>query len=249
VLPVIPARGSVGASGDLAPLAHLALALIGEGEARHGEKLLSAHQVLEAAGTTPLELEAKEGLALLNGTQLSTALAVDGTLRARNLLDASIAVGALTVDALAGSYTPFDARIHAARGQRGQIEVAERFRRLLTDSDIKRSHENCDRVQDPYAVRCMPQVLGAVTDTIEHARVILEAECNGVSDNPLIFGEDILSGGNFQLHECARHCGGARVREQDAGSSRIRGQHPDFRGPGGSCEHGAVGRLQAVAHL
>ena len=197
VLPVIPARGSVGASGDLAPLAHLALALIGEGEARHGEKLLSGHQVLEAARTTPLELEAKEGLALLNGTQLSTALAVEGTLLAHELLDASIAVGALTVDALAGSYTPFDERIHAARRLRGQIEVAARFRQLLTDSEIKRSHENCDRVQDPYAVRCMPQVFGAVADTLAHARGVLEAECNGVSDNPLIFGSDILSGGNF----------------------------------------------------
>ena len=197
VLPVIPARGSVGASGDLAPLAHLALALIGEGEAQQGERRLSNRQVLEAARVTPLELEAKEGLALLNGTQLSTALAVEGTLGAQNLLDASISVGALTVDALAGSYTPFDARIHAARGLRGQIDVAERFRRLLTDSDINRSHENCDRVQDPYAVRCMPQVLGAVADTIEHARVVLGGECNGVSDNPLIFGEDILSGGNF----------------------------------------------------
>ncbi|HJS22106.1 MAG TPA: histidine ammonia-lyase [Steroidobacteraceae bacterium] len=197
VLPVIPARGSVGASGDLAPLAHLALALIGEGEAQQGERRLSNRQVLEAARVTPLELEAKEGLALLNGTQLSTALAVEGTLGAQNLLDASISVGALTVDALAGSYTPFDARIHAARGLRGQIDVGERFRRLLTDSDINRSHENCDRVQDPYAVRCMPQVLGAVADTIEHARVVLGGECNGVSDNPLIFGEDILSGGNF----------------------------------------------------
>lgn len=197
VIPLIPARGSVGASGDLAPLAHLALALIGEGEAQHGERRLNGPEVLEAAGVVPLELEAKEGLALLNGTQLSTALAVEGALQAQNLLDASIGIGALTVDALAGSYTPFDARIHAARGLRGQMEVAERFRGLLTDSDIKRSHENCDRVQDPYAVRCMPQVLGAVADTIAHARTVLEAECNGVSDNPLIFGEDILSGGNF----------------------------------------------------
>jgi histidine ammonia-lyase len=197
VLPVIPARGSVGASGDLAPLAHLALALIGEGEAQHGERRLSGSEVLAAARIAPFELEAKEGLALLNGTQLSTALAVEGTLQAENLLDSSIGIGSLTVDALAGSYTPFDARIHAARGLRGQIVVAERFRRLLTDSEIKRSHESCDRVQDPYAVRCMPQVLGAVADTIVHARIVLEAECNGVSDNPLIFGDDILSGGNF----------------------------------------------------
>jgi histidine ammonia-lyase len=197
VLPLIPARGSVGASGDLAPLAHLALTLIGEGEAQHAGQLLSGRQALDAAGIAPLELEAKEGLALLNGTQLSAALAVEGTLQADSLLHAAIVVGALTVDALAGSYTPFDARIHAARGLAGQTYVAECFRRLLTDSEIKRSHENCDRVQDPYAVRCMPQVLGAVADTVSHARGVLEAECNGVSDNPLIFGADILSGGNF----------------------------------------------------
>ncbi len=197
VLPVIPARGSVGASGDLAPLAHLTLALIGEGEAHHGERKLSGRQVLDAAHIAPLELEAKEGLALLNGTQLSAALAVEGTLQADNLLHSGIVIGALTVEALAGSYAPFDVRIHAARGLAGQIQVAERFRKLLTDSEIKRSHENCDRVQDPYAVRCMPQVFGAVADTIAHARSVLEAECNGVSDNPLIFGEDILSGGNF----------------------------------------------------
>lgn len=197
VLPLIPARGSVGASGDLAPLAHLALALIGEGEAHHMGQLLSGRQVLDVAGIAPPELQAKEGLALLNGTQLSAALAVEGTLQADNLLHAAIVVGALTVDALAGSYTPFDARIHSARGLAGQMYVAGCFRKVLTDSEIKRSHENCDRVQDPYAVRCMPQVMGAVTDTITHARTVLEAECNGVSDNPLIFGADILSGGNF----------------------------------------------------
>ena len=197
VLPLIPARGSVGASGDLAPLAHLTLALIGEGEAQHAGQVLSGRQVLDVAAIAPLELEAKEGLALLNGTQLSAALAIEGTLQADNLLHAAIVVGALTVDALAASYTPFDARIHAARGLAGQMYVAECFRKVLTDSEIKRSHENCDRVQDPYAVRCMPQVLGAVADTVRHARQVLESECNGVSDNPLIFGDDILSGGNF----------------------------------------------------
>jgi histidine ammonia-lyase len=197
VLPRIPARGSVGASGDLAPLAHLTLALIGEGEAEHAGKVLSGREALDAAGIEPLELEAKEGLALLNGTQLSAALAIEGALRADELLHAAIVVGALTVDALAGSYSPFDARIHSARGLAGQIYVADCFRKVLTDSEIKRSHENCDRVQDPYAVRCMPQVLGAVADTVRHARQVLEAECNGVSDNPLIFGSDILSGGNF----------------------------------------------------
>lgn len=197
VLPVIPSRGSVGASGDLAPLAHVALALIGEGEALHEGRSLRERDVAQAAGIAPLELEAKEGLALLNGTQVSAALAAEGLLQADTLLHGAIVIGALTTEALAGSHTPFDARIHAARGLAGQIYVAEQFRRLLTDSEIRRSHENCDRVQDPYAVRCMPQVLGAVADTIVHARGVLEAECNGVSDNPLIFGADILSGGNF----------------------------------------------------
>jgi len=197
VLPVIPGRGSVGASGDLAPLAHMTLALIGEGEARKGDRTLKGKEVLSAAGIEPVVLEAKEGLALLNGTQLSTALAVDGAARAQNLLESAVVIGALTTEALAGSYTPFDARIHDARGLPGQIHVASLFRRVLTDSEIHNSHENCDRVQDPYAVRCMPQVFGAVSDTISHAQRILERECNGVSDNPLIFGEDILSGGNF----------------------------------------------------
>lgn len=197
VLPLIPGRGSVGASGDLAPLAHLALALIGEGEARQGERALRGAQVMGAAELKPLVLEAKEGLALLNGTQLSAALAAEGALQTENLLESAIVTGALTLEALAGSYTPFDARIHAARGLRGQIEVAAQFRSLLTQSEIHRSHENCDRVQDPYAVRCMPQVFGAVADTLAHARSVLAGECNGVSDNPLIFGEDILSGGNF----------------------------------------------------
>ena len=197
VLPIIPMQGSVGASGDLAPLAHLALALIGEGEALADDRRLEGPAVCEAAGFAPLELEAKEGLALLNGTQLSLALATEGLERAERLLDAAIAIGALTVEGLAGSYTPFDARIHAVSRLAGQIEVAHRLRRWLTDSEIRRSHEQCDRVQDPYAVRCMPQVLGAVHATITHAREVLGAAINGVSDNPLVFEADILSGGNF----------------------------------------------------
>jgi len=197
VLPVVPAQGSVGASGDLAPLAHVALALVGEGEATHGPDTLDGAGVLAAAGVEPLVLEAKEGLALLNGTQLSLALALDGLFQAERLLDASIVAGALTVEGLAGSHAPFDARIQQASRLPGQVKVARRLRQLLTDSEILRSHENCERVQDPYAVRCMPQVFGAVEHTIEHAREILSAAVNGVSDNPLIFGDDILSGGNF----------------------------------------------------
>jgi histidine ammonia-lyase len=197
VLPIIPGRGSVGASGDLAPLAHLALALIGEGEAMRGATRLQGAEVMAAAGCEPVRLEAKEGLALLNGTQVSAALAIDGLFRAETLLATAITAGALSIEGLAGSYTPFDDRIHAARGLRAQREVAARFRRLLTQSEIHSSHVDCDRVQDPYAVRCMPQVFGAVAATLAHAHEVLEAEGNGVSDNPLVFGDEVLSGGNF----------------------------------------------------
>lgn len=197
VLPIIRERGSVGASGDLAPLAHLALALIGEGEAMRGDRRLEGAAVLEAAGCDPVELQAKEGLALLNGTQVSTALAIEGFEQLETLLDTAVIAGALTVEGLAGSYSPFDERIHAARKLEGQQAVAALFRQLLTESDIHADHAGCDRVQDPYAVRCMPQVFGGVYDTLRHAQSVLELEANGVSDNPLIFGDDVLSGGNF----------------------------------------------------
>ncbi len=197
VLPEIPGRGSVGASGDLAPLAHLSLALIGEGAARRGDERLEGAAVCAAAGFQPVTLQAKEGLALLNGTQVSTALAVDGWMRTRRLLESMIVIGGLSVEGLAGSHTPFDARIHDARGQAGQRHVAAALRTVLGGSELHSSHADCDRVQDPYAVRCMPQVLGAAWDTLEHAARVLGAEVNGVSDNPLIFGDDILSGGNF----------------------------------------------------
>ena len=203
VLPVIPSQGSVGASGDLAPLAHMTLALIGEGEALHQGKRIEGEAVLKAAGVKPVQLEAKEGLALLNGTQLSAALAIQGWIGAERALAASIAIGALTLESLAGSYSPFDERIHAVRNMHGQIQVAERFRSLLTGSEIWKSHQGCDRVQDPYALRCMPQVYGAVWDTLAHVRGVLERELNSVSDNPLIFGADVLSGGNFHAEPLA----------------------------------------------
>jgi histidine ammonia-lyase len=203
VLPIVPERGSVGASGDLAPLAHLSLCLIGEGEARHDGRTLAGAEVCKAAGFDPLNLEAKEGLALINGTQLSLALALEGLFRAETLLDAAIVIGSLTVDGIAGSYTPFDTRIHEASRSRHQVEVARRFRLLLTDSEIRRDHENCDRVQDPYAVRCMPQVFGAVEMVLDHARDVLASAINGVTDNPLIFERDILSGGNFHAEPLA----------------------------------------------
>ena len=197
VLPRIPGRGSVGASGDLAPLAHLALALIGEGTADHEGRTLEGPAVCKAAGFEPFTLGAKEGLALLNGTQVSTALAIAGWQRAKRLLESTLVIGALTVESLAGSHVPFDARIHAARGQSGQRKVAAAILSLLGDSALHSSHAECDRVQDPYAVRCLPQVAGGAWDTLEHAGRVLQGEVNGVSDNPLIFGEDILSGGNF----------------------------------------------------
>ena len=197
VLPVIPGKGSVGASGDLAPLAHMSLALIGEGSAYRNGELLEGAAVCRAAGFEPVTLAAKEGLALLNGTQVSTVLAIDGWARSRRLVESMLAIGALTVEALAGSHTPFDARIHDARGQAGQREVARLMRSMLGESQIHASHADCDRVQDPYAVRCLPQVAGAAWDTLEHAARVLSGEINGVSDNPLIFGDDILSGGNF----------------------------------------------------
>ncbi len=203
VIPLIPERGSVGASGDLAPLAHLALALIGEGEAMHDGRRLEGAAVLTAAGREPVELAAKEGLALLNGTQLSSVLAIEGLFRGEALLDTAILAGALSVEGLAGSFSPFDARVHEIRRMPGQIAVAKKFRAVLTKSEINDSHAGCDRVQDPYALRCMPQVFGGVHDTLAHARRLLELELNSVSDNPLVFDDAVISGGNFHAEPLA----------------------------------------------
>lgn len=203
VLPLIPERGSVGASGDLAPLAHLALALIGEGEAVQGDRRLENHAVLAAAGCEPVQLEAKEGLALLNGTQLSAALAIEGLFQGERLLKQAVLAGSLSVEGLAGSFSPFDARVHEIRRMPGQIEVARLFRSVLTHSEINESHAGCDRVQDPYALRCMPQVFGGVLDTLAHARSKLELELNSVSDNPLVFDDAVISGGNFHAEPLA----------------------------------------------
>lgn len=203
--PVIPAKGSVGASGDLAPLAHLSAVLLGHGEIRHRGLRRPAVEVLAEHGIAPLELAAKEGLALLNGTQVSTALALDGLFGAADAFAAAIVAGALSVDAALGSDTPFDARIHELRGQPGQIAVAAWLRALLADSAIRQSHLTCDRVQDPYSLRCQPQVMGAVLDLLRQAAGILEREANAVSDNPLVFPDsgDVLSGGNFHAEPVA----------------------------------------------
>lgn len=206
VLPVIPAKGSVGASGDLAPLAHMAAVLTGIGEAMTGDGIVPAAQALAAAGIEPLVLEAKEGLALLNGTQVSTALALVGLFAAEDCFAAALVAGALSVDAARGSDVPFDPRIHALRGQPGQIEVARVLRRLLSGSAIRQSHLTGDeRVQDPYSLRCQPQVMGACLDHLRFAAQVLEREANAVTDNPLVFPDsgDILSGGNFHAEPVA----------------------------------------------
>lgn len=199
ITPVIPALGSVGASGDLAPLAHAALALIGEGPVTMGDVELMAHEAMSKVGLTPIELDAKEGLALINGTHLMAALAVLALDDTARLFDSAVMAAALSIDACLATDTFLDARLHEARMQHGQIRVAERMRRHLAGSEMVQSHKEDDpRVQDPYSLRCTPQVLGAVADTIDHVRTIVERELGAVTDNPLVFDNgDILSGGNF----------------------------------------------------
>lgn len=206
ILPIVPCQGSVGASGDLAPLAHLSLPLIGEGEVMYQSQRMPAEQALKLAGLTPMVLGAKEGLALINGTQVSTALAIDGLLGTERLFEAAVIAGALTLDAVRGSDAPFDARIHAVRGQLGQIDCAAAYRDLTAGSDIRASHlKDDDRVQDPYCLRCQPQVMGACLDQMRYAATILLREANAVTDNPLVFVEDssMLSGGNFHAEPVA----------------------------------------------
>ena len=204
-LPLIPGQGSVGASGDLAPLAHVAAALIGVGRIRLRGREVTAAEALAAIGLTPLALAAKEGLALLNGTQVSTALAIGGLLKARRLFDAALVAGAMSTDAALGSDVPFDPRIQRARNQPGQTEVAAVLAGLLAGSQIRNSHLHCERVQDPYSLRCQPQVMGAARDMLAEAAATLEREANGVSDNPLVFADEgaILSGGNFHAEPVA----------------------------------------------
>ena len=205
VVPVIPSQGSVGASGDLAPLAHLAGVLIGEGEARIGGATLPAKEALSQAGLAPVALGPKEGLALLNGTQVSTALALSSLFAAERAFASALVAGALSVDACLGSDTPFDARIQELRASRGQADVARSLRALLAGSAIRASHRDCPRVQDPYSLRCQPQVMGACLDQMRHVAQILIAEANSVSDNPLVFADsrEVLSGGNFHAEAVA----------------------------------------------
>ncbi|NML19113.1 histidine ammonia-lyase [Azohydromonas caseinilytica] len=221
LVPYVPSQGSVGASGDLAPLAHMTLALMGEGEMLVDGRRVPALPVLREAGIEPLALHAKEGLALINGTQTSTALALHALLSFEPVLEAALVVGALTVDAARGSDGPFDPRIHLLRGQPGQIDVARYYRKLLEGSAIRASHrDGDDRVQDPYCLRCQPQVVGACLDQLRHAALVLVREANAVTDNPLVFPEDgaMVSGGNFHAEPVALACDAMAVAIAEVGA-------------------------------
>jgi histidine ammonia-lyase len=201
VHPIVPSRGSVGASGDLAPLAHLALVLIGEGHATVGDdpSVIDGRAALARARLAPVDLAAKEGLALINGTQASAAVAALAVLGAERLARATDIAAALSIDGLRGSWHPFEARLHDPRPHAGQRTSADNLLRLLQDSAINRSHENCGRVQDAYSMRCAPQVHGAGRDAFAHARATIAIEANAATDNPMVFADagDIVSGGNF----------------------------------------------------
>jgi len=204
VTPIVPAQGSVGASGDLAPLAHMTAVMIGEGEAEFDGRVMPGAAALDAAGLAPLALAAKEGLALINGTQFSTALALAGLFAAWRLAEASIVTAALSTDAIMGSTEPLRAEIHDLRGHRGAIDVAAAMRALMAGSAIRESHRDGDsRVQDPYCIRCQPQVTGAAIDLLRQAAGTLRIEANAVTDNPLVLEDAIVSGGNFHAEPVA----------------------------------------------
>src|ERR1700735_3639784 len=197
VTPVVPSQGSVGASGDLAPLAHMALVLIGEGEAEFDGVILPGADPLHPAEMEPIDLHPKEGISLINGTQAMLAIGCLELDAAQTLADTADVVSALTLDALRGTPRAFDPRIHQARPHPGQLASAERLRYLLEGSEIRESHIGCQRVQDAYSLRCIPQVHGPVRDALAEARRVFEIELNSATDNPLVFGDEILSGGNF----------------------------------------------------
>ncbi len=204
-LPVIPCQGSVGASGDLAPLSHLALVLIGEGEAEFENEVLPSAEALRRAGLEPIALQAKEGLALINGTQISCAIGLAAFLEARSLVEHADLAASLTLEALRGSVKPFDAQVAAVRPHPGHVETSAHMRALLADSEIVASHVACERVQDQYSLRCVPQVHGAARDALRHLGEILEREMGSVTDNPLIFPEtgEVISAGNFHAEPLA----------------------------------------------
>ncbi|WP_425261256.1 histidine ammonia-lyase [Rubrivivax sp. RP6-9] len=221
LVPWVPSQGSVGASGDLAPLSHMTLALLGEGAFLVDGQRRPAAEVLRAHGIAPLVLSAKEGLALINGTQTSTALALHALFAFEPVLEAALLIGALTVDAARGSDGPFDPRIHVLRGQPGQIDVAQYYRQLLAGSAIRASHQDGDdRVQDPYCLRCQPQVVGACLDQLRHAALVLLREANAVTDNPLVFAEDGTAGSGSPGPATAPSGGGDR---RETGGTMISG--------------------------
>ena len=219
ILPVIPEKGSVGASGDLAPLAHMSAAMIGEGDVFYKGRRMPAAKALQDAALTPLELKAKEGLALLNGTQASTALALAGLFGAWRLATASLTTAALSIDAAMGSSAPFHDEIHQLRGHAGQIESAARLRYLLEGSEIRESHtEGDERVQDPYCLRCAPQVIGACLDQLRYTGRVLEVEANAATDNPLVLSDgNIVSGGNFHAEPVALVADNAAIAISEIG--------------------------------
>jgi histidine ammonia-lyase len=218
--PCVPSKGSVGASGDLAPLAHVSAVLMGEGRARLAGVEMSAAQALDRAELRPIELGPKEGLALLNGTQVSTALALRAVFAIERIFRCAILAGAMSVDAAMGSDAPFDDRIHALRDHPGQSECAGLYRDLLTGSEIRASHLDCARVQDPYSLRCQPQVMGACLDHLRFVAARLVAEANAVSDNPLVFPDqgEVLSGGNFHAQPVAMAADMAAVATSEIGA-------------------------------
>ncbi|WP_017931450.1 histidine ammonia-lyase [Robiginitomaculum antarcticum] len=219
IIPVIPEKGSVGASGDLAPLAHMSAAMIGEGDVFYKGARMAAGKALQSAGLTPLELQAKEGLALLNGTQVSTALALAGLFGAWRLGVASLTTTALSIDAAMGSSAPFHDEIHQLRGHRGQIDSAARLRNLLDGSVIRESHaEGDERVQDPYCLRCAPQVIGACLDQLRYVGTVLKVEANAATDNPLVLSDgNIVSGGNFHAEPVALAADNAAIAISEIG--------------------------------
>ena len=220
IYPVIPVKGSVGASGDLAPLAHMSCMLIGVGEVFYKGKKMTALQASKETGIKKIELAAKEGLALLNGTQVSTAIALHGLFQAENCFAAAVVSGALSVDAALGSISPFDQRIHQARGHLGQQQTAIAYLDLLQGSEMLDSHADCEKVQDPYSLRCQPQVMGAILDQIRFQASILLIEANAVSDNPLVFIEsgDIISGGNFHAEPVALSADSLSIAASEIGA-------------------------------
>lgn len=204
VVPVVPSKGSVGASGDLAPLAHIAMTLIGEGEVFLPNQKTSAERGLSSVGIEPIELAPKEGISLINGTEVSTALALSALFKLERIFGASLLASAMSTDAIKGSTTPFDESVLALKKHKGQKVIGRVLRQLLNNSEIRKSHVDCDRVQDPYSIRCVPQVLGACFDVMEHATKVLSNEANSVSDNPLVLSDDrVLSGGNFHAESVA----------------------------------------------